>query len=238
MTERKRKPAGSLAAKLMLSGALILSSGAYAWWQRTKDGGALFAAQQPSAQPAKSLMTGPANPENPTPPLPPQVAQDATAEDAARQASSSRPHEQANQAEIEPPGAPTSTDYTPPAQPTPPVAMVSNIPPEAAPPPAPPPPQPSGRYANGDFTGPSTDTPWGTVQVKVHVQGGTIAEVEPIDYPQHRRRSIQINERALPILEREVIQAQSADVDIVSQATTTSVGYLQSLAAALAQARK
>jgi uncharacterized protein with FMN-binding domain len=40
------------------------------------------------------------------------------------------------------------------------------------------------------------------------------------------------------MLEREVIQAQSADVDIVSQATTTSVGYLQSLAGALAQAKK
>ena len=65
-----------------------------------------------------------------------------------------------------------------------------------------------------------------------------ISEIEPIDYPQHRRRSIQINEWALPILEREVIQAQSADVDFVSQATTTSVGYLHSLAAALAQAKK
>ena len=40
------------------------------------------------------------------------------------------------------------------------------------------------------------------------------------------------------MLAREVIQAQSAAVDIVSQATTTSVGYQQSLAAALAQAKR
>ena len=117
--------------------------------------------------------------------------------------------------------------------------MASNAPSEPVPSPAPPPPAPapqsSGRSANGDVTGPSTDTPWGTVQVVARVQNGAIAAIEPIDYPQHRRRSVQINEWALPVLEREVIQAQSANVDIVSQATTTSVGYLQSLAGALAQ---
>jgi uncharacterized protein with FMN-binding domain len=136
------------------------------------------------------------------------------------------------------PSAPA--DNTPPAQLAPPVALASSAPSEPAPPPAPPqaPPQPSGRYANGDFTGPSTDTPWGTVQVMARIQNGAISEIEPIDYPQHRRRSIQINEWALPILEREAIQAQSADVDFVSQATTTSVAYLRSLAAALAQAKK
>jgi uncharacterized protein with FMN-binding domain len=115
--------------------------------------------------------------------------------------------------------------------------MAYNAPPEPVASPAPPQ-QPSGRYANGDFTGPSTDTNWGTVQVVAHIQNGAVIDVEPIDYPQHRRRSIQINEWALPTLAREAIQAQSADVDIVSQATTTSVGYLQSLAGALAQAKR
>jgi uncharacterized protein with FMN-binding domain len=229
----KPKTTGSLAGKLMLSGALILSSGAYAWWQDRPD--AELAALQPVAkQPAaipketQDPRQGAAPPLEQAPPDgPPAPAPVATAPDLPSQAAPP-----AVAVDTVPPAAP---DNTPPAQ-APPALLASNAPPEPAPQPAPP--QSSGRYANGDFTGPSTDTPWGTVQVRVHVQGGAIAEVEPIDYPNHRRRSIQINEWALPVLEREVIQAQSANADIVSQATTTSVGYLQSLAGALAQAKR
>ena len=236
MTARKTPPAAGLAGKLMLSGALILGSGAYAWWQHTEDDRPRLAATQLSAQPAKTAMTVSENRGYMAPPVPVQVAQDAAAEGAAHQAKLPPPPEQAKDAPTRPLDAPTSIDNTPPAQPAPQVAVASNIPPEAPPPPVQPP--PSGRYANGDFTGPSTDTPWGTVQVVARIQNGAIAEIEPIDYPQHRRRSVQINEWALPVLEREVIQAQSANVDIVSQATTTSVGYLQSLAGALAQAKR
>ena len=231
MTARKTPPAAGLAGKLMLSGALILCSGAYAWWQHTEDDRARLAATQPSAQPAKTAMTVSDNRGYTAPPVPVQAAQDAAAEGAARQAKLPPPPEQAKDAPTRPLDAPTAVDNTPPAQPAPPVAVASNIPPEAPPP-------PSDHYANGDFTGPSTDTPWGTVQVVARIQNGAIAEIEPIDYPQHRRRSVQINEWALPLLEREAIQAQSANVDIVSQATTTSVGYLQSLAGALAQAKR
>jgi uncharacterized protein with FMN-binding domain len=45
-----------------------------------------------------------------------------------------------------------------------------------------------------------------------------------------------INSYALPILDHEVVQQQSAAIDVVSGATVTSDGYLQSLQAAIDQA--
>ena len=45
-----------------------------------------------------------------------------------------------------------------------------------------------------------------------------------------------INQQAMPILTQEAIQAQRAEVDIVTGATDTSEAFIQSLGAALAQA--
>ena len=234
MTAKPKGPAASLARKLMLSGALIVGSGVYAIWQQRP--GEETAALQPSAkQPATSPMKTPERPHATAPSfaqMPPKIA-------PLRSSMATAPEQHL------PATPPTIGDSAPhavsddatPAQLAPPGILASNAPPVPATSPAPPP-QLSGRYANGDFTGPSTDTSWGLVQVVAHIQNGAIIDVEPIDYPQHRRRSIRINEWALPTLAREVIQAQSADVDIVSQATTTSVGYLQSLAGALAQAKR
>ena len=47
---------------------------------------------------------------------------------------------------------------------------------------------------------------------------------------------MEINDYALPILIQETLDAQSADIDMVSGATVTSDGYLQSLQSALDQA--
>lgn len=220
----------------MLSGALVLGSGAYALWQHNPTQQA--ATQKKSEKrPAALSMVMPDRPQAAT-----------TAFDAATPARTPAPASMASRAPRDTPtiaaetARPSSVDNSLPTQPAPPANMALNAPPEpASSPEAPAPasvPQNPSPYANGEFTGPSTDTPWGTVQVAARVQDGAITEIEPIDYPQHRRRSIQINEWALPILEREVIQAQSANVDIVSQATSTSVGYLQSLAGALAQAKR
>ncbi|MHB8187545.1 MAG: FMN-binding protein [Dermatophilaceae bacterium] len=46
----------------------------------------------------------------------------------------------------------------------------------------------------------------------------------------------QINGYALPVLDQEVVQQQSASIDTVSGATVTSDGYLQSLQSAIDQA--
>ena len=47
---------------------------------------------------------------------------------------------------------------------------------------------------------------------------------------------IAINNRAVPILNREAVAAQSADIDMVSGATVTSRAYIQSLQSAIDQA--
>lgn len=94
-----------------------------------------------------------------------------------------------------------------------------------------------GRYRNGTYTGDSADAYYGNVQVKVAIQGGQIADVQFLDYPQDRNTSVRINARAMSALRQEAITAQSAPVDIVSGATETTGAFNQSLASALAQAQ-
>ncbi|SDO01268.1 FMN-binding domain-containing protein [Klenkia soli] len=85
-------------------------------------------------------------------------------------------------------------------------------------------------------TGSAADTRYGPVQVQLTVSGGTITDVSVIDYPSSNGKDQQINGRALPVLVQETLDAQSADIDMVSGATYTSDGYLQSLQSALDQA--
>jgi len=85
-------------------------------------------------------------------------------------------------------------------------------------------------------TGPSADTRWGPVQVQITVDDGTITDVEVVDYPTENGKDQQINARALPVLVSETLDAQSADIDMVSGATVTSEGYLESLQGALDEA--
>jgi uncharacterized protein with FMN-binding domain len=60
--------------------------------------------------------------------------------------------------------------------------------------------------------------------------------VAVVQYPNGNPRDAEINSQALPILIQETTSAQSADIDMVSGATVTSTGYLQSLQSALDQA--
>ena len=85
-------------------------------------------------------------------------------------------------------------------------------------------------------TGDSTDTRWGPVQVRITVDGGTITDVTVVDYPSGNGRDQQINARALPVLVRETLDAQNANIDMVSGATVTSEGYIGSLQSAIDQA--
>jgi len=73
--------------------------------------------------------------------------------------------------------------------------------------------------------------------VQLVVNGSRIAGVKVLQYPQDNGRSIQINSTALLVLTHETISAQSAHIDMVSGATVTSDGYLQSLQSALDQAK-
>jgi uncharacterized protein with FMN-binding domain len=91
-------------------------------------------------------------------------------------------------------------------------------------------------YRDGTYTGPAVDAYYGLVQVQINIQGERLVSVDVLKYPSDRRTSRSINERALPMLESEVITAQSARVDTVSGATLTSSAYLRSINAAFRQA--
>ncbi len=80
------------------------------------------------------------------------------------------------------------------------------------------------------------DNPYGTVQVEIAVQGNHITNVAALQLPQDRQYSAELSQAAGPILAQESLQAQSAQIDIVSGATYTSQGYAQSLQSALDKA--
>ncbi len=82
-------------------------------------------------------------------------------------------------------------------------------------------------------TGEAADTRYGPVQVKVTATNGKITRVEAIDYPQTERRDQEINSFAIPELNQEALAAGNANIDIISGATYTSDGYIQSLQSAL-----
>jgi uncharacterized protein with FMN-binding domain len=83
------------------------------------------------------------------------------------------------------------------------------------------------------YTGDVASTRWGPVQVKITVADGTITKVTVLQSPSGNPRDIEINDRALPILVQDTLDAQSAKIDMVSGATVTSDGYLSSLQSAL-----
>jgi uncharacterized protein with FMN-binding domain len=89
---------------------------------------------------------------------------------------------------------------------------------------------------SGTFDGDAVVTRFGVVQVRVTVAGGRITSVEALQVPDRDQHDVVINTRAVPILNAEAVAEQSADVDLVSGATLTSQGYLQSLQSAIDRA--
>jgi uncharacterized protein with FMN-binding domain len=90
-----------------------------------------------------------------------------------------------------------------------------------------------GGGVSGTFTGGAADTAYGPVQVQISVSGGKITSVQILQVPQESSHDVRINSQAVPILNQEAVQAQSAQIDSVSGATYTSQGYTQSLQSAI-----
>jgi uncharacterized protein with FMN-binding domain len=89
-----------------------------------------------------------------------------------------------------------------------------------------------------DWTdGPAIRTKAGLVQVRVAIHKNKIRDVQLLQGPHGTRHSAWLSRRAVMILRHEVLNAQSADVDMISGATYTSDGYLRSLQAALDAAK-
>ena len=83
------------------------------------------------------------------------------------------------------------------------------------------------------ITGDPIDNQYGTVQVQITLQGSQITGITALQMPDSHQRSVEISQQVEPILSQEVLQAQSAQIDLVSGATFTSESYAQSLQAAL-----
>ncbi|MEU8514682.1 FMN-binding protein [Kitasatospora sp. NPDC048722] len=95
----------------------------------------------------------------------------------------------------------------------------------------------AGAGATRSITGDAVDTRYGPVQVRVTLSGSKITRIDVVQYPSESGRDRSINSYALPVLNKEAIAAQSADIDVVSGASYTSDGYTQSLQSALDKAR-
>lgn len=93
-----------------------------------------------------------------------------------------------------------------------------------------------GAYRDGTYTGDSVDAFYGYVQVQATVRGGTVTDVQVLQYPNDRQTSVEINSVAMPILRQEAIRAQSARIDAVSGASDSSSAFIQSLDSALKKA--
>lgn len=82
--------------------------------------------------------------------------------------------------------------------------------------------------------GPGVNYNYGVVSVKVTVSGKKILSVGIASINEGgNQRSIFIDQQSIPLLEQEVMQAQSANIQGVSGASFTSTGFDQSLQSAL-----
>ncbi|MEO6997832.1 MAG: FMN-binding protein [Terracoccus sp.] len=90
--------------------------------------------------------------------------------------------------------------------------------------------------ASQTFTGDAVDTQYGPVQVQITVAGGKVTSAQALQVPMEDRHDQEINSQAVPVYNGEVVDAQSARIDVMSGATVTWGGYTQSLQSALDQA--
>ena len=94
-------------------------------------------------------------------------------------------------------------------------------------------PQPSGA-TDGTFTGDPISIRYGTVQVKITVQGGKIVDAQAVKAP--TGSNDRYTQMAVPQLREQTIAAQNANIQGVSGASFTSYGWYKSLVSAVAKA--
>jgi uncharacterized protein with FMN-binding domain len=87
-------------------------------------------------------------------------------------------------------------------------------------------------------TGPVVATPFSVIQVRATVTKGRLTGVETIALSGDGPHTEALNARAEPILREEALRAGSADIDVVSGATSTSESWIASLRAAIREARR
>jgi uncharacterized protein with FMN-binding domain len=99
--------------------------------------------------------------------------------------------------------------------------------------PKPAPSAPGARTARG----PVISTPFSVIQVEATLTRGKLTGVRTVSLTGDGPHTDALNARAEPILRREALRAGSADIDVVSGATYTSESWIDSLQAAILEAR-
>jgi len=89
-----------------------------------------------------------------------------------------------------------------------------------------------------NIDGPVVANRYGDVQVRVVLVGHQIVDLQALKLPSDRSRSVSISNEAGPLLRREALQAQSAQIHLVSGASYTSESYVESLQGALDHANR
>jgi len=97
-------------------------------------------------------------------------------------------------------------------------------------------PTPAKAKPSGTFTGSTSQTRFGPVQVQITVVDGKITAAKALQYPNNDFRSQQISQQAIPYLVQETLAANSANIQGVGGASYTSQGWYDSLVSALAKA--
>ena len=87
---------------------------------------------------------------------------------------------------------------------------------------------------SGTFTGPSVYVNYGNVQVQITVVNGVITDAKAIKAPSGKND--RYTNMAVPILKKQTLAAQSANIKGASGASYTSYGWFKSLQGALADA--
>jgi uncharacterized protein with FMN-binding domain len=85
------------------------------------------------------------------------------------------------------------------------------------------------------LTGQVVPTRFGNIQVQITVVGTQITDVQALQLPYDRQYSAEISDYVAPYLRQMALQAQSAQIDLISGATYTSQGYAVSLQSAIDQ---
>jgi len=95
-------------------------------------------------------------------------------------------------------------------------------------------PAPASLGVTGTFTGPTVNVNYGNVQVQITVKDGKIVDATALQAPSGRND--RWTKMALPILKKQTLAAQGANIQGASGASYTSYGWYTSLQGALAKA--
>jgi uncharacterized protein with FMN-binding domain len=83
-------------------------------------------------------------------------------------------------------------------------------------------------------TSPTALFRWGGIQLQVNfTAANAICDVQVLQYPSDDRKSVSINQRALPVYNQEAVAANSAQISAVSGATDSWEAYTAALQAVI-----